>query len=156
MLFDEEELFRVIHDSDARALLIGRRAMIALGLPVLTADYDLWLHIDDIEVLNGALRDLDFFPNHSPDEARTRGRYVLENSEHIDVLVARRVSTKEDPTDHVSFDDVWSRRQTLEYASDVMLALPTVTDLIRTKRFGMRRRDIIDIGMLQALLEEPK
>ena len=109
MLFDEEELFRVLHESGTRVLLIGRRAMIALGLPVLTADDDLWLHIDDIERLNACARELDLFPNYPADAARARGRYVLENSERVDVLVARRVSTKQDPSGHVTFDDVWSR-----------------------------------------------
>ena len=41
--FDEVEFFRAIAASGARALLIGRRALVALGIPVLTADYDFWL-----------------------------------------------------------------------------------------------------------------
>ena len=52
MLFDEAEFFEAVAESGARVLLIGRRAMIALGLPVLTSDYDLWVHIDDIAKLN--------------------------------------------------------------------------------------------------------
>jgi hypothetical protein len=45
--FEEADFFRALSRSGARVLLIGRRALIALGLPVLTADYDLWVHIDD-------------------------------------------------------------------------------------------------------------
>jgi hypothetical protein len=30
-------------------LLIGQRALVALGASVMTADYDLWIHQDDIE-----------------------------------------------------------------------------------------------------------
>jgi len=33
--FDESTFFRAIHESGARALLIGRRALVLLGLPVL-------------------------------------------------------------------------------------------------------------------------
>ena len=51
--FDEVVFFSAIEKSGARTLLIGRRALILLGIPVLTADYDLWVHIDDIESLNG-------------------------------------------------------------------------------------------------------
>ncbi len=40
--FDEGEFFRAISASGSRALLIGRRALIALGIPLLTADYDFW------------------------------------------------------------------------------------------------------------------
>jgi hypothetical protein len=39
--FDEEELFSSIARSGVRVLLIGRRALVALGIPVLTGDYDL-------------------------------------------------------------------------------------------------------------------
>ena len=49
--FDEAAFFQAIARSGARALLIGRRALVALGLPVLTADYDFWIHIDDIRLL---------------------------------------------------------------------------------------------------------
>ncbi|MEE8148427.1 MAG: hypothetical protein V3T24_12535, partial [Longimicrobiales bacterium] len=45
--FDESEFFRAIQDSRARALLIGRRALVALGIPVLTADYDFWIHLSE-------------------------------------------------------------------------------------------------------------
>lgn len=91
--FDEIAFFRTIETSGARALLIGRRALIALGMPVMTSDYDFWLHADDIAVFNEALVAFDTVPTRSPDEARARGRYVLENDEHVDVLVARAVST---------------------------------------------------------------
>jgi hypothetical protein len=62
--FDELEFFRAIQQSGARALLIGRRALVLLGLPVLTAEYDLILikqiaarpkDLEDIRLL-GALR----------------------------------------------------------------------------------------------------
>lgn len=57
--FDEALFFRAIHESGARALLIGRRALVLLGLPVLTADYDFGLAIDDGDVFQrraGAMR----------------------------------------------------------------------------------------------------
>ena len=38
-------------------------------------------------------RPFDLVPNRTPDEARAVGRYVLENDERVDLLVARRVST---------------------------------------------------------------
>jgi hypothetical protein len=43
--FDEAAFFRAIAASGARALLIGRRALIALGLPLLTGDYGFWIHL---------------------------------------------------------------------------------------------------------------
>jgi hypothetical protein len=89
--FDEAEFFRAIVASGARALLIGRRALVALGIPVLTADYDFWIHIDDIAAFNAAVEAQGLGPSRTPEEARGRGRYVLENDERVDVLVARSV-----------------------------------------------------------------
>ena len=92
--FDEEAWFRGIQESRARALLIGRRALVLLGLPVMTADYDFWIAIDDIAAFNAASVAFGLLPNLEPDAARLRGRYALENDEHVDVLV-RAAPTRE-------------------------------------------------------------
>jgi hypothetical protein len=147
--FDEDEFFRAIAASGARALLIGRRALVALGLPVMTADYDFWVHADDAAAFNAAVAPFDLFPNRSPEEARSFGRYVLENDEKVDVLVARGVSTTEGV--HVAFADVWERRRTIEIAPGLLVAMPSVDDLILTKRCGGRPKDAEDIRMLEAL-----
>ena len=133
-------------------MLIGRRALIALGLPLLTRDYDYWLHGEDIETFNAAVSRFDLFPNHRPEEARSRGRYVLENDEKVDVLVARSVFTVEKTK--VLFDDVWSRRRTIEVTPGTYACIPSLDDLILTKRFGGRPKDAEDIRMLEALRSE--
>src|ERR671924_498399 len=97
--FEEAEFFRAIASSSARAVLIGRRALIALGLPLLTRDYDFWIHGDDIAV----------------------------------------------------FDDVWVRRQLIEMGVGVTAAIPSLDDLILTKRFAARPKDAEDIRMLETL-----
>ncbi len=150
--FEEAGFFRAIAESGARALLIGRRALIALGIPVLTADYDFWLHIDDIAAFNGALEPIGLHPTHTTEEARARGRYVAENDERVDVLVARSVPTVDGV--RVVFDELWSRRRGLEVAPGVVLAVPEIPDLILTKRFGGRPKDFEDIRLLEALRRE--
>lgn len=87
--FSDEDFFRVVTESGARALLIGRRALILLGAPVMTSDYDLWLHFDDAEKLNAAFAAVDHCPNRTPEGARRTGRYVIENGERVDVMLAR-------------------------------------------------------------------
>src|SRR5438105_6404342 len=104
--FDEIAFFRAVARSGARALLIGRRALVLLGLPVLTADYDFWIAIDDIAHFNTAALRCDLHATVDPDEARRRARYAVENDEHVDVLAARSVTTVDGVT--VAFDDVWS------------------------------------------------
>lgn len=150
--FDETEFFRAIHKSGARALLIGRRALVALGIPVLTADYDFWIHIDDIGRFNEAVEPSELLPTRTPDEARARGRYVLENDERVDVLVARSAPTTDGV--RVAFDELWERRRILALAGDVEVAVPTLDDLILTKRLGGRPKDLEDIRLLEALRSE--
>lgn len=147
--FDEPEFFRTLFTSGARVLLIGRQALIALGLPVLTADYDLWIGFEDVERVNDSLAPLDFVPNRTPEEARRAGRYVLENSEHVDVLIARSVSTVQGV--QVVFDEVWARRQLVALYPAVDVAIPSLDDLIATKLFGARQRDMADIALLESL-----
>jgi hypothetical protein len=148
-VFEEGEFFAAIARSGARALLIGRRALIVLGLPMVTADYDLWIHIDDIERLNRALEPFDLVPNLAPDAARKRGRYVLEDGEHVDVLVARSRSAPDGA--RLAFDDAWARRQSVPYAGSLNLEIPSIDDLILTKRWAMRDKDVVDIRLLEGL-----
>lgn len=147
--FDQEAFFAAISASGARSLLIGRQALIVLGLPVLTKDYDFWLAAEDAALFNAALAPMDLFPNRTPDEARRFGRYVLENDERVDVLVARQVSTIDGQA--VLFPEVWSRRRTVDLVPGVSVALPCIDDLILTKRFAARPKDAEDVRMLQVL-----
>jgi hypothetical protein len=151
-LFEEGAFFRAIAGSGVRALLIGRRALIALGIPVLTADYDFWLHIDDIRAFNAAIEPMGLFPTHTPEEARVRGRYVAENDERVDVLVARSIPTVDGVK--VVFDEIWPRRRGLEVAPGVVVPVPATADLILTKLFGGRPKDFEDIRLLEALRGE--
>src|SRR5207302_10891020 len=134
--FDQDDFFRAIDRSGVRALLIGRQALIALGLPLMTVDYDFWLASADIEAFNKVLDPFDLVPNCTPAEARKVGRYVLENDERADVLIASRVTAVDG--DVVAFDDVWSRREAIDVGTGIRLWIPCIDDLIRTKRFGSR------------------
>ena len=153
--FEERKFFQRIAASGARALLIGRRALVALGLPLLTADYDFWVRPENTGAFNTAVEALGLVASHAPEEVRKRDRYVLENDEHVDVLAARTVSTPEGLV--VAFDDLWSRRQTLHLDPETQVTIPSLADLILTKRFPQRPKDLEDIRLLQTLLrEEPK
>jgi hypothetical protein len=150
--FDERHFFRAIHGSGARSLLIGRRALVVLGLPVLTADYDFWLAIDDIDRFNAASAPFGLRPSKTPEEARRTGRYVLENDEHVDVLVARAVTARTGEV--VEFEALWARRRVLPLEPGADVVLPTVADLILTKRFALRPKDLEDIRLLEILRDE--
>jgi hypothetical protein len=150
--FDEIEFFRRIGESGARALLIGRRALVALGLPVLTADYDFWVHPEDIARFNAAALPFGLAPSHTPDEAKGRGRYVLENDEHVDIIVVRFATTVDGQK--ALFEDLWARRVAVPLAPGVSLVIPCLDDLVTTKRFAARAKDLEDIRLLLALRED--
>lgn len=150
--FDELAFFAAIEASGARALLFGRRALVLLGLPVLTADYDFWLHFDDVELINAAVEPFDLVATVDAAEARLRGRYVLQNDEHVDVLIARTVPTVDGEV--VAFDELWARRAELWLDDRVRVMIPTLADLRRTKRFAAREKDLADLRMLDVLIAE--
>lgn len=152
--FDELAFFRAIGGSGARALLIGRRALVLLGLPVLTADYDFWLAIDDIASFNAACQPFGLTPTRTVDAARQSGRYALENDERVDVLVARSVPMVDGRT--VEFEPLWSRRRSVDLGSGVTVSLPTIDDLILTKQVASRPKDLEDIRLLRALRSEDR
>ena len=133
-------------------MLIGRRALVALGLPLLTADYDFWVHPEDVAIFNAAVEALGLVASHTPEEVHNRGRYVLENDEHVDVIAARTVSTVDGLV--VAFDDLWNRRKTLALDLATPITIPSIADLILTKRFAQRPKDLEDIRLLQSLPSE--
>jgi hypothetical protein len=91
---------------------------------------------------------IDHYPNREPAEARACGRYVFENDEHVG-MIARAATTKRGAV--LTFDEAWARHQTLAYGASVRIAVPTVADLILTKEWAMRTKDVIDIQLLEAL-----
>jgi hypothetical protein len=146
--FYDEDFFRTLSLSGARALLIGRRALVALGAPVMTNDYDLWIHFDDAEKLNAAFASVEHYPNHEPAEARKRGRYVLENSQHIDVMISHSQGHQ---ASFLSFHDAWQRRRAIPVPGGLVFS-PCTRDLIKTKEWAKRPRDLVDIDWLTILL----
>jgi len=150
--FNEHEFFRRLESGQVRALLIGRRALVLLGLPVLTADYDFWIHIDDIGSFNSVAEAFGLIPTRTEEEARKSGRYVLENDEHVDVLVARSVPTVEGQ--QILFEDLWSRKRAIPLSESANAFLPSLEDLIATKHFAARPKDLEDIRLLEVLREE--
>jgi hypothetical protein len=146
--FDERAFFQALETNGVRYLLIGRRAIAALGAPVLTSDYDLWIDIDDTEKLNALARSFDLEASATPEEARARGRYVLEGAERIDVMVARAKSTVDGVS--LAFVDAYGRRiATPAYGATI--SLPCIDDLILTKRWAMRAKDVLDVNFLDSL-----
>lgn len=65
------------------------------------------------------------------------------------VLVAQQASTKDGVP--LRFDDAWARRTSLRYTPTVPLLVPCIDDMILTKRWSLRPKDVDDIAMLEKL-----
>jgi hypothetical protein len=148
---EEGELFRAVQRSHAHALLIGRQALIMLGLPVLTRDFDYWIRAEDVEAFNAALEPLGLHPNCTAEQARGRGRYVLENGERVDVMLVREA--RADDGTIVRFDALWADRRSVRSGS-IEITMPSIDGLILTKRLGGRPKDAEDIRMLRVLASD--
>ena len=85
-------------------------------------------------------------------EARRTGRYALENDERVDVVVARSAPTVDGQL--VEFAHLWERRRPVALAANVSVQMPTIADLILTKRIASRPRDLEDIRLLEILQQE--
>ncbi len=146
--FDDEAFFATLDREGLRVLVIGRFAMVALGAPLLTADSELWCDPDAIESLNRVGADFELYPTATPDDARSRGRYVLEGDEHVDVMVARSKTTIEGTA--VRFDDLWTHHEAVVFRS-TRIHVPSLEGLLATKKFADRPKDREDRLWLEAL-----
>ena len=54
----------------------------------------------------------------------------------------------------IAFDELWERRREVEITTGVSVYLPTLDDLIATKRFATRPKDLEDIRLLEILRSE--
>jgi hypothetical protein len=51
----------------------------------------------------------------------------------------------------VEFEAVWDKRRIVAISDGVVVALPAIDDLILTKQFAARPKDLEDIRLLDAL-----
>ncbi len=122
--FDQRAFFSAVEKSGARAIAPFNRAAAPSGLA----------------------------PNHPEDEARKRGRYVLENDEHVDVLVSRSRTATDGTV--LAFEDAWARRQKIQLGDGCGIWIPSLDDLIVTKRFASRPKDAEDVRLLELLRDK--
>ena len=127
------ELIREFNHRGIRYLIIGRRAIILYGGPVLTADYDLWVHAADREkTLFFLSEDLGFEISHPPNTKRpiVTG---FSGMKKFDLFFHERITNMEDET--ISFVDCYRNATRIEdEKEDVFFRIPSLDDLIRLKK----------------------
>lgn len=83
-----------------------------------------------------------------------RGRYTLENDEHVDVVVARSVPTFDGRS--VVFEELWERRRSITLLAGVDVQIPDIDGLILMKEIASRPKDLEDIRLLRIRQEEER
>jgi hypothetical protein len=144
------KLIRVLNRSKIRYLIIGRRAVILYGGPVLTADADLWIHPEDKKrVLSLLLDKLGLEISGSPD---TKKPIVsgFSGPKKFDFFFQRSVRNIEGET--IEFEDCYENSVLKEDPTeDVGFRIPSIDDLIRLKK--IRRPNVKDEQDIEYLLK---
>ena len=151
IFLDPLDFLRRLHASDAKYLLVGRQAMVLLGAPVLSADYDFYLspEPEDLQAVLSIAGEMRL--EVSPRNARRRPMFsLLSDTLKLDFFRARRYALVEGGS--FTFEEIFERRRVVR-VDDFAVYVPTVRDLILTKMVRDLPRDREDLKYLRLLLE---
>jgi hypothetical protein len=144
------DLIRSFNRQRIRYLIIGRRAVILYGGPVLTADHDLWIHpVDKKKALSILLEKFGFELSHPPD---TKKPIVtgFSGMKKYDFFFQKSVRNLEKET--IEFEECYKNSTIKEdSAEDVSFRIPSIEDLIRLKK--IRRPNVKDEQDIEYLLK---
>jgi hypothetical protein len=144
------DLIRSFNRQKIRYLIIGRRAVILYGGPVLTADTDLWIHPEDKKrVLSLLLDKLGLETSHSPD---TKKPIVsgFSGLKKFDFFFQKSVRNIEGET--IEFEDCYENSIIKKDPTEnVNFRIPSIDDLIRLKK--IRKPNIKDEQDIEYLLK---
>lgn len=144
------KLIRVLNRHKIRYLIIGRRAVILYGGPVLTADHDIWLHPEDKKKALLLLSEkLDFELSHPPD---TKRPIVIgfSGTKKYDLFFQKSVRNTEGET--VEFEESYKKSIIKEDTKEkISFRIPSIDDLIRLKK--IRKINIKDQQDIEYLLK---
>jgi hypothetical protein len=146
-LFD---LVREFNRQHIRYLIIGRRAVILYGGPVLTADNDLWIHPSDKQkTLFLLLEKFGFELSHPPD---TKSPIVtgFSGMRKYDLFFQKSVRNVEKET--IEFEQCYENSIIKEDAEEsLFFRIPSIDDLIRLKK--IRKTNVKDEQDIEYLLK---
>lgn len=145
-----QDVMREFNRVGIRYLIIGRRAVVLHGAPVLTGDYDIWIHTRDRRKALGLLAEgLGFELSHPPDTNRpiVTG---FSGMKKYDLFFHRSVRNIEDEL--IEFEGCYRNSVLIEDpAKSVSFRIPSIDDLIRMKK--IRKPNVKDEQDIEYLLK---
>jgi len=144
------KLIRELNRRKIRYLIIGRRAVILYGGPVLTADTDLWIHPEDKKrVLSLLLDKLGLEISHSPDTKKPVVS-AFSGLRKFDLFFQRSVRNVDHET--IEFEDCYDHSiLKKDPKEDFSFRIPSIDDLIRLKK--IRKPNVKDEQDIEYLLK---
>jgi hypothetical protein len=144
------KLIRELNREKVRYLVIGRRAVILYGGPVLTGDTDLWIHPKDKRRALSLVEDK--FGLELSDSPDTKKPIVsgFSGMRKFDFFFQKSVKTFEDQVIH--FEDCYKNSiLKKDPGEDVHFRIPSIDDLIHLKK--VRKPNIKDEQDIEYLLK---
>jgi hypothetical protein len=144
------ELVGEFNDLEIRYLIIGRRAVILYGGPVLTGDSDIWIHSADKKRTLSLLKEkLGFELSHTVDTRRPIVT-AFSGMKKYDLFFHKGTSTIEN--EQIFFDECYRNSVKVEDPKGkIYFRVPSVDDLIRLKK--IRSPNIRDEQDIEYLLK---
>jgi len=148
----ELSFFDIIYDFNRmgiRYLIIGRRAVVLYGAPVLTADSDFWVDISD------RLRVLSYFSDKGcslsePEDSVKPIIQVFAGPRKIDLFFHKAIRNLDG--DLVEFKSCYENATVKEdRKQDIFFRIPCIDDLIKTKK--IRKENVKDLQDIEYLLK---
>lgn len=144
------DLIREFNRQKIRYLIIGRRAVILYGGPVLTADNDLWIHPSDKKKTLTLLQEkFGFELSHPPDTEKpiVAG---FSGMKKYDLFFQKSVRNMENET--IEFEECYKNSITKEdVGMSVSFRIPSIEDLIRLKK--IKKPNVKDEQDIEYLLK---
>jgi hypothetical protein len=146
------DVIRAFNHHEIRHLIIGRRAVILYGGPVLTGDNDIWIHRADREKALSLLKNLDFELSHPVDTKRPIVT-AFSGMKKYDLFFHKSAKNLEDEA--IDFDECYRSSTLIEDPSkDISFRVPSIDDLIRLKK--IRKPNVKDEQDIEYLLNAKK
>jgi hypothetical protein len=144
------DLLRELNRQKIRYLIIGRRAVILYGGPVLTADNDLWIHPTDKKKTLLLLLEKFGFELSYPPETKKPIVTGFSGMKKYDLFFQKSVKNMENDT--IEFEECY-KNSIIKEDVGVRLSfrIPSVDDLIRLKK--IRKPNVKDEQDIEYLLK---
>ncbi|MEW6525132.1 MAG: hypothetical protein AB1444_00525 [Spirochaetota bacterium] len=141
------EMIQLFNSQDIHYLIIGRRALILYGAPVMTADYDFWIYNAD------KVKTLTFLQNSGCElskDIHTKSPivFVFCGTKKYDLFFHKSITNSEGQI--ITFDECFTNSYIIESKKDsIHFRVPSIDDLIKLKKIrSYNAKDAQDIEFL--------